>query len=68
MTPIAAKAMAEAPFGHAVTIQKSSTAPIVTNARPALTREGSQSGTWSRRPRRRGTRIERDRQQAAPAR
>ena len=35
---IAAKVMASAPSGHAVTIQKSSAAPITTNARPALTR------------------------------
>ena len=41
----------EAPFGQAVTTQKSSTAPIVTNARAALTRAGSQSGTLSRKPR-----------------
>ena len=43
MTPIAAKVMAPAPFGHAVTIQKSSAAPITTKARAALTSEGSQS-------------------------
>ena len=47
--------MACAPFGHAVTIQKSSTAPITTKARPALTRAGSQSGTRSRTLPRRGT-------------
>ena len=46
-TTTAAKTMAEAPLGHAVAIQKSSTAPIVMNARPALTKEGNQSGTWS---------------------
>jgi hypothetical protein len=45
MTPIAANMMALAPFGHSVTIQKSSAAPITTKARPALTSEGSQSGT-----------------------
>ena len=32
-TVMAAKAMAEAPLGHTVTTQKSSTAPIVTNTR-----------------------------------
>ncbi len=48
MTEIAAKVMANAPFGHAVIIQKTSTATMVTNARPALTSAGNQSGTWSR--------------------
>jgi hypothetical protein len=33
MTPMAVKVMAEAPFGHSVTIQKTSTAPMVTKAR-----------------------------------
>jgi hypothetical protein len=33
--------MVEAPFGQAVASQKSSTAPIVTNARAALIRAGS---------------------------
>ena len=47
MTEIAVKVMANAPFGHAVITQKTSTAPIVTNARPAFTSAGSQSGTWS---------------------
>ena len=42
---IAAMTMANAPSGHAVATQISSTAPIATNARAALTREGSQSGT-----------------------
>src|SRR5712671_6594429 len=45
MTAIAAKTMAWAPFGHAVTTQNSSTAPIVTNARNPFTRAGSKSGT-----------------------
>jgi len=54
ITPIAAQAAAEAPFGHAVTIQNSSAAPITTKARPALTRAGSQSGTRSRTLPRRG--------------
>jgi len=40
MTAIAAKVIASAPFGHSVTIQKSSAAPIATKARPALTRAG----------------------------
>ena len=34
---IAAKLIADAPLGHSVTIQKSATAPIVTNARPGPT-------------------------------
>jgi hypothetical protein len=55
MTPIAVKTMALEPFGHAVTIQKSSTAPTATNARLALTRAGSQSGTQGKTPRCRGT-------------
>ncbi len=38
MTAIAANAMASAPFGHAVMIQKSAAKQIVTNARAALTR------------------------------
>jgi hypothetical protein len=33
---IAAKVIATAPFGHSVTIQKSATAPITTNARPSI--------------------------------
>ena len=44
-----AKVMAPAPFGHAVTIQKSSAAAIATNVRPALTKGGSQSGRRRRR-------------------
>jgi hypothetical protein len=36
-------------FGDAVTIQKSSARPIVMKARPAFTREGSQSGTRAKR-------------------
>src|SRR5271154_3514071 len=55
MTPIVAKTMAPAPFGHAVTTQKSSTAPTARKARPALTRGGSQSGTEGKTLRRRGT-------------
>ncbi len=46
--PTAAKIIAEAPPGHAVTIQNSDTAPIVRKARNALTRAGSQSGTLIR--------------------
>ncbi len=42
---MAVNVMAKAPFGHAVTIQKSSTAPIITKARPALTKAGHQSAT-----------------------
>src|SRR5262245_8498738 len=45
---IAVKEMADAPSGHAVAIQKISTAPKATKARPALTKAGSQSGTTSR--------------------
>src|SRR6516164_5235029 len=52
MTTMAVNVMARAPFGHAVTIQKISIAPITTNVRPALTKAGHQSATWSlvRRP------------------
>ena len=45
---MATNTIAEAPFGQAVATQKSSTAPIVTNARAALTTAGSQSGTPGR--------------------
>jgi hypothetical protein len=38
---MAAKAMAKAPFGHALTTQNSATAAIVAKARVALTRAGS---------------------------
>ena len=55
MTPIAAKVMADAPLGHTVTIQKSSATPITMKARPALTSEGSQSGTRTRTLRCQGT-------------
>jgi hypothetical protein len=41
---MAAYVTATAPFGHAVAIQKSSTAPIVTKARHPFTSAGSQSG------------------------
>ena len=41
---MATNTIAEPPFGQAVATQKSSTAPIVTNARAALTTAGSQSG------------------------
>jgi hypothetical protein len=44
---MAVKVIARAPFGHSVAIQKTSTAPMVTNARPQLTSAGSQSGTCS---------------------
>ena len=47
---MAAKVIAEAPLGHAVMIQNKAKAPMVTNARAALTRAGSQSGTPSRMP------------------
>ena len=49
-TKIAANNIADAPFGHAVTTQKSSTTPSVINARAALTRAGSQSGTRNWNP------------------
>src|ERR1700751_74429 len=50
-TTIATKTIAEAPFGQAVATQKSSTAPIATKARVALTTELNQSGALSRKPR-----------------
>src|SRR6266478_5711632 len=52
MTTMAVNVMAKAPFGHAVTIQKISAALMAANVRPALTKAGHQSATWSlaRRP------------------
>src|SRR5215472_12884300 len=44
----AAKVIARGPLGHAVAIQKRDTAPMVANARRALTTAGSQSGTCKR--------------------
>src|SRR5580693_1412318 len=55
MTPIAAKTKAWAPLGHAVAIQKSSTAPTVTKMRAAFTNAGSRSGTLSQTERDLGT-------------
>src|SRR5260370_1321534 len=57
MTTMAVNVMAKAPFGHAVTIQKISAALMATNVRPALTKAGHQSATWSlaRRPPSRGS-------------
>src|SRR5258707_15654635 len=47
VTVIAAKVMAEAPFGHSVRIQKSSTAAIIMKARAALRRAGDHSAMKS---------------------
>jgi hypothetical protein len=38
---MAVQVMADAPFGHSVTIQNAAAAPMTTNARPALTRAGT---------------------------
>ena len=40
--------IADAPFGHALAIQKSDIAPTASKTRRALTKGGSQSGTWNR--------------------